>query len=234
VRQGAISAVVKRQFSWCLFLVLVGVSAVSLAQTPGEETNALHAGFKQPPAAAKLRCYWWWLNGNTTAETITRDLKAMKAHGYAGAILVDADGSDKQRNTEVPTGPAIGSPRWIALYVHALDVAQKLGLEISLNVTSRWDVGIIGGPTVKPEDAMKLLTFSHSIVVLLCYKYAYRQQGHLGRERARWVAMWRRRVAMDRGLCRSVRTGSASGRVVGGHTGYGKLDVGHLEWPRVA
>ena len=164
MRQGAISAVVKRQFSWCLFLVLVGVSAVSLAQTPGEETNALHAGFKQPPAAAKLRCYWWWLNGNTTAETITRDLKAMKAHGYAGAILVDADGSDKQRNTEVPTGPAIGSPRWIALYVHALAVAQKLGLEISLNVTSRWDVGIIGGPTVKPEDAMKLLTFSHSIV----------------------------------------------------------------------
>src|ERR1035437_8263350 len=71
-------------------------------------------------------------------------------------------------------------------------------------------------------------------LVLLCYKYARRQQGHLGRERARWVARWRRRVAMDRGLCRSVRTGSASGRVVGGHTGYGKLDVGHLEWPRVA
>jgi hypothetical protein len=125
--------------------------------------DALRAGFKQPPAAAKLRCYWWWLNGNTTAETITRDLEAMKAHGYAGAILVDA-GSGQQRNAEVPMGPAIGSPRWIALYVHALQVAQKLGLEISLNVTSRWDVGIIGGPTVKPEDAMKLLTFSQSVV----------------------------------------------------------------------
>jgi hypothetical protein len=73
-----------------------------------------------------------------------------------------------------------------------------------------------------------------AVIVLLCYKYACRQQGHLGRERARCVARWRRRVAMDRGLCRSVRTGSASGRVVGGHTGYGKLDVGHLEWPRVA
>jgi hypothetical protein len=125
--------------------------------------DALRAGFKQPPAAAKLRCYWWWLNGNTTAETITRDLKAMKANGYAGAILVDA-GSGQQRNAGVPMGPAIGSPRWIALYVHALQVAQKLGLEISLNVTSRCDVGIIGGPTVKPEDAMKLLTFSHSVV----------------------------------------------------------------------
>jgi len=44
--------------------------------------------------------------------------------------------------------------------VHALAVAQKLGLEISLNVTSRWNVGIIGGSTVTPQDAMKQLTFS--------------------------------------------------------------------------
>jgi hypothetical protein len=52
----------------------------------------------------------------------------------------------------------------MALYVHALAVAQKLGLEISLNVTSRWDVGIIGGPTVTLEDAMKLMTWSRVIV----------------------------------------------------------------------
>ncbi|MGD0680500.1 MAG: glycosyl hydrolase [Terracidiphilus sp.] len=132
-------------------------------QANKQPTDALRAGFKQPRAAAKLRCYWWWLNGNTTTETITRDLKAMKEHGYAGAILVDA-GSGQQRNDGVPMGPAIGSPQWIALYVHALQVAQKLGLEISLNVTSRMDVGIIGGPTVKPEDAMKLLAFSQRVV----------------------------------------------------------------------
>ena len=47
-------------------------------------------------------------------------------------------------------------------------------------------------------------------LVLLCYKCGRRQQGHLGRERARWVAIWRRRVAMECGLCRSVLTGSAS------------------------
>lgn len=48
--------------------------------------------------------------------------------------------------------------------IRAGDVAQKLGLEISLNVTSRWDVGIIGGATVTPQDAVKLLTFSRSSV----------------------------------------------------------------------
>jgi hypothetical protein len=126
--------------------------------------DALRMGFKQPPASARLRCYWWWLNGNTTTETITHDLEAMKSHGYAGAILVDADGSGQQGNDETAQGPAIGSPQWMALYLHALDVAKKLGLEISLNVTSRWDVGIIGGATVTPEDAMKMLTFSRTIV----------------------------------------------------------------------
>ena len=144
---------------------MAGVIACGLhlpAQKP--QVDALRAGFDDPPKAAKLRCYWWWLNGNTTDGTITRDLEGMKSHGYAGAILVDADGSGQEGNLEVPVGPAIGSPKWIALFVHALAEAQRLGLEISLNVTSRLDVGIIGGPTVAPQDAMKLLTYSRSLV----------------------------------------------------------------------
>jgi SRSO17 transposase len=34
-------------------------------------------------------------------------------------------------------------------------------------------------------------------LVLLCYKVTRRQQGHLGKERARWVAICQRRVVMD-------------------------------------
>jgi hypothetical protein len=143
--------------------LMAGLLATVCGQARSQQ-DALHAGFLEPPAAAQLRCYWWWLNGNTTADTITRDLEGMKSHGYGGAILVDADGSGQQGNLETPTGPAIGSPKWMALFVHALAVAQKLGLEISLSVTSRWDVGIIGGPTVTPEDAMKLMTWSRLIV----------------------------------------------------------------------
>ncbi len=150
-------------------LCLLGIcllSAPSIAAQVDAGANAavLRAGFERPPDSAELRCYWWWLNGNVTEESITRDLQAMKSHGYAGAILVDADGSGEQGNEEVPAGPAIGSPQWTRLFVHALDVAQKLGLQISLNVTSRRDVGIIGGPTVTPQDAMKLLTWSRTIV----------------------------------------------------------------------
>jgi len=133
-------------------------------QVPASSDAGLRAGFAQPPESARPRCYWWWLNGNTTAAAITRDLEGMKAKGFAGAILVDADGSGLQGNDEVADGPAVGSPQWISLFVHALDVAKRLGLEISLNVTSRWDVGIIGGQTVTPEDAIKRLTWSRARV----------------------------------------------------------------------
>ena len=88
----------------------------------------------------------------------------MKAKGIAGAILVDADGSGEEGNHEVKQGPAIGSAQWNELFAHALSEAQRLGLEISLNVTSRWNVGIIGGKTVPPEDAMKQLTWSRTTV----------------------------------------------------------------------
>lgn len=152
-------------------LVLLLVPQITSAQSAragyqisGLAAERLRVGFAQPPDAAKLRCYWWWLNGNTTAETITRDLEGMKAKGFGGAILVDADGSGTMGNREVHEGPAISSPQWIALFVHALGEAQRLGLEISLNVTSRWDVGIIGGQTVKPEDAIKMLTWSRKTV----------------------------------------------------------------------
>ena len=146
-------------------LILAAITVASCALLHGQQSNDLRSGFAHPPADAKPRCYWWWLNGNTTAETITHDLEAMKSKGIAGAILVDGDGSGQQGNREVPTGPAIGSPQWTALFIHALDVAQKLNLEISLNVTSRWDVGIIGGQTVTPEDAIKLLSWSRTTVV---------------------------------------------------------------------
>src|SRR2546423_11781316 len=140
-------------------LALVLVAALSLSGSP--QRNPLEAGFADPPREARLRCYWWWLNGNTDEATITRDLDALRAKGYGGAILVDANGSDQQRNRPVPAGPMFGSPRWRELYRHAMKEAARNGLEISLNIESGWN---LGGPTVTPEHGAKLLTFSRVTV----------------------------------------------------------------------
>lgn len=127
------------------------MSGVSLAAT-------LEKGFADPPPAARLRCYWWWLNGYTTEQTITRDLTEMKAKGYAGVILVD------DRSVDLPMGPAYGSPAWMKLYLHALRLASRLGLQVSLEISDGGNVGILGGPGVGPEDALKELTYSRTEV----------------------------------------------------------------------
>ena len=141
------------------YLVLLAALAVPIISAPSRD--ALLEGFRSPPPEARSRCYWWWLNGNTTEAAITRDLEEMKSKGYGGALLVDADGSAQQGNREAPAGPMFGSPAWRALYVHALNEAARLDLEVSLNIQSGWN---LGGPSVTPDQAAKLLTWSRITV----------------------------------------------------------------------
>src|ERR1039457_86972 len=139
--------------------MLVAALVASTSCAPGPDP--LQAGFADPPQEARLRCYWWWLNGHTDEATITRDLEEMKAKGYGGALLVDANGSQQGNNTAVPAGPMFGSPRWRQLYRRALQEAARLNLELSLNIESGWN---LGGPMVTPEMAAKLLTWSRTTV----------------------------------------------------------------------
>ena len=140
-------------------LILVAALVAPFLCAPGGD--ALREGFTNPPPEARLRCYWWWLNGNTTKAAITRDLEQMKAKDYGGALLVDADGSSQQGNNPAPAGPMFGSPEWRVLYLHALREAQRLDLEISLNILSGWN---LGGPEVTPAEGAKLLTWSRVTV----------------------------------------------------------------------
>ncbi|MDW8380909.1 MAG: glycosyl hydrolase [Verrucomicrobiota bacterium] len=130
---------------------------VATLQITGANFSDLESGFTHPPPEARLRAYWWWLNGNVTAEAITRDLEEMKAKGFGGAILCDADGSDQDGNARVPHGATFLSEPWLQFYRHALDEAARLGLEISLNIQSGWN---LGGPMVKPEEAPKKLVWT--------------------------------------------------------------------------
>lgn len=143
-------------------IALIALCAGALySQTQIAQTDVLRDGFAKPPEAAKLRCYWWWLNGNTTEATITRDLTEMSRKGFGGALLVDANGSDQGGNNNVPPGPTFGSPEWVRLYLHALKTAAALHIEVSLNATSGWN---LGGPDVTPTDASKLLAWSRTEV----------------------------------------------------------------------
>ena len=84
----------------------------------------------------------------------------MKAKGYGGVLLVDASGANAEGNDPVPAGPTFGSPEWTALFLHAVKTAHKLGLEITLTITSGWD---LGAPFIEPKDGIKILTWSHTL-----------------------------------------------------------------------
>lgn len=150
------------KYRLCLVLLLLQcclgatsqVGNYSLATSPIVQYNDLSAGFKAPPDANKLRCYWWWLNSNVTKESITNDLEQMKAKGYGGASIVDAGSSNYTAAHKTIAGPVFLGPVWIQLYKHAVKEAQRLGIELSVNTQSGWNPG---GPTITPEFALKKL-----------------------------------------------------------------------------
>ncbi len=120
--------------------------------------GSLETDFRNPPRQAGVRCWWWWLNSNVTKEAITRDLEAMHDKGFSGAMIFDAGtelrwGPDKN----VPNGPMFSSPAWTELYLHALEEAKRLGLELGLSIQSGWN---LGGPFVTLDDKAKQITWS--------------------------------------------------------------------------
>ncbi len=119
----------------------------------------LSENFKNPDSSSGVNCWWWWLNGNVTRESITKDLEAMKSKNFQGAMIFDAGGYNQRGNKDVPAGPLYGSDEWNKLFVFALDEARRLGLEMGFNIQSGWN---LGGPRVTPEYAAKQLTYSET------------------------------------------------------------------------
>jgi hypothetical protein len=137
------------------------IAVICLAGHLANGQDSLRSGFLRPPDAAKIRAYWWWLNGNVTKESIKRDLEEMKAKGFGGALICDANGAEQFGNSRVPHGPTFFTPEWRELYKFTLREAKRLGLEMSLNIQSGWN---LGGPMVKAEDAPKKLVWSSSLI----------------------------------------------------------------------
>ena len=125
------------------------------------ESTSLEQDWDNPPIDARLRGYWWWLNGNVTKEAITRDLEEMKAKGWGGALICDAGGASQDKNDNVRHGPTFFTSEWRELFKHTLREADRLGLEMSLNIQSGWN---LGGPLVTADDAAKKLVWSESRV----------------------------------------------------------------------
>lgn len=136
------------------------VCLLALVPLGAQAPDALEAGFRLPPAAAKPRTWWHWTRSNVSQAGITKDLEWMQRVGLGGFMLADVNFG---RGHEVEPKTPFGTPEWYAAVRHAAAEAERLGLEMSIFSSPGWSE--TGGPWVRPEQAMKKLVWSETRVV---------------------------------------------------------------------
>lgn len=120
------------------------------------QLKTIKANFAHPADQYKPGVYWYFMDGNMSAETITKDLESMKKAGIGNLIFLEV-------NVGIPSGPVeFLSDKWTSLFVHAEKEARRLGIEITLGIGPGWTGS--GGPWVKASQSMQHLVSSQVTV----------------------------------------------------------------------
>ncbi|MDW8130398.1 MAG: glycosyl hydrolase [Bryobacterales bacterium] len=108
------------------------------ARLSAAAAQPLEEGFRRPPASARPFTLVHWMNGNVTAEGITRDLEAMARVGIGGFQIFRV-------GTGIPAGPVqYGRDEHLTLLEHAAREAGRLGLVLEMHNCPGWSSS--GGP----------------------------------------------------------------------------------------
>ena len=134
-----------------LVLSLGALSFGAGAQTP----QTLYDGFANPPQSARPRVWWHWMDGNVSMDGIRKDIEWMERAGIGGFHQFDAGGIGMPSIVDEPM--PYNSSNWRAALRYAMELAASKGMETAVASAPGWSS--TGGPWVKPEDAMKKLTW---------------------------------------------------------------------------
>ena len=143
-------------------LVSAGLMLVMLSGSfmVGQNTaDPLLNGFEDPPASARPRVWWHWMNGNITKEGIKLDLEWMHRVGIAGFQNFDAALSTPQ---VVDKRLAYMTPEWKDAFKYATTLADQLGMEEAIAGSPGWSE--TGGPWVPPSQGMKKYVWSETLI----------------------------------------------------------------------
>jgi hypothetical protein len=120
------------------------------------QVSKLKTEFLHPPDSAKPGVYWYFMDGNMSAASITKDLEAMKQAGIGNLVFLEV-------NVGIPRGPVdFLSDEWLGMFAHAVTEAKRLGIEITLGIGPGWTGS--GGPWVPVEQSMQHLVSSTTTV----------------------------------------------------------------------
>jgi len=118
---------------------------------------SLEAGFTNPPAAARPRVWWHWMNGNVTIEGIRLDLEWMHRIGIGGLQNFDA-ALFTPKLVEQPL--AYMTPAWQRAFRYTTTLADRFGMELAIAGSPGWSES--GGSWIRPEQAMKKLVWTET------------------------------------------------------------------------
>lgn len=139
-------------------LRLAALLACTAFATP-LRADDLADGFRNPPQSARPRVWWHWMNGNVTKDGISKDLDWMARMGIGGVQNFDAS---LQTPQIVPERLVYMTDGWKDAFRHAVRTADAKGLEFAIAASPGWSE--TGGPWVKPQDAMKKLVWSETLL----------------------------------------------------------------------
>jgi hypothetical protein len=132
----------------------------SLAGAQQANTNdPLKSGFEDPPASARPRVWWHWMNGNISKPGIKLDLEWMHRSGLAGFHNFDAA---LQTPLVVDHRLAYMTPEWKDAFRYATTLADQMGMEEAIAGSPGWSES--GGPWVPPSEGMKKYVWSETRV----------------------------------------------------------------------
>lgn len=117
--------------------------------------------------------FWYWMYGEVNENAIVADLYAMKEGGISGFYLMPIKGrSDIPKNADgnpLYKGDAEQlSPNWWKMIETVYDVSGKLGLQMGIHISDGF--ALAGGPWIKPEESMKRVVYSDTVVEMICRK----------------------------------------------------------------
>jgi len=140
----------------------MGGAVLAAAHGAKSPTDALAAGFMRPPQDARPLVFWQWVNGNVSEAGIRLDLEWMQRVGIGGALMFDIGFASPPVPQYVEHRVGFGSREWEAAVRVAASEAKRLGLALGAQSGGGWSV--TGGPLVAPEQAMKKLVWSETVV----------------------------------------------------------------------
>ena len=144
-----------KKLTYALLVLLIGVTTAIAQNQP----DPLKAGFENPPAGARPRVWWHWMNGNITKEGIKLDLEWMHRVGIAGFQNFDAALSTPQ---VVDKRLVYMTPEWKDAFKYATVLADQLGMEEAIAGSPGWSES--GGPWVPASQGMKKYVWSETLV----------------------------------------------------------------------